>query len=86
LTKALSVELATNGIRVNSVAPTFVDTPLTRPMLDDPEFNEFVMSKIPLGKLASAEDVAAAVVYLASDLAGMITGTSLVIDGGWTAQ
>jgi NAD(P)-dependent dehydrogenase (short-subunit alcohol dehydrogenase family) len=78
--------LAPSGIRVNSVAPTFVDTPLTRPMLEDPEFNEFVMSKIPMGQLANTEDVAAAVVYLASGLARMVTGTSLLVDGGWTAQ
>lgn len=86
LTKALAVELAPANIRVNSVAPTFVDTPLTRPMLDDPTFKEFVMSKIPMGQLASTADVAAAVVYLSSDLARMVTGTSLVVDGGWTAQ
>lgn len=78
--------MAPSGIRVNSVAPTFVDTPLTRPMLEDPEFNEFVMSKIPMGQLANTEDVAAAVVYLASGLARMVTGTSLLVDGGWTAQ
>ena len=86
LTKALGVEHAAQGIRVNSVAPTFVDTPMTRPMLDNPEFNDFVMSKIPMGKLAEIEDVAAAVVYLASDLARMVTATSLLVDGGWTAQ
>lgn len=86
LTKALAVELAPLKIRVNSVAPTFVDTPLTRPMLDDPAFREFVMSKIPMGELADPSDVASAVVFLASDLAKMVTGTSLVVDGGWTAQ
>ena len=86
LTKALAVELAPAKIRVNSVAPTFVDTPLTRPMLDDPEFKEFVMSKIPMGELADPSDVANAVVFLASDLAKMVTGTSLIVDGGWTAQ
>ena len=86
LTKALAVELASTGIRVNSVAPTFVETPMTRPMLDDPAFKEFVMSRIPMETLASVDDVAAAVVFLASDLAGMVTGTSLLVDGGWTAQ
>jgi NAD(P)-dependent dehydrogenase (short-subunit alcohol dehydrogenase family) len=86
LTKSLAVELAPNNIRVNSIAPTFVDTPMTRPMLDDPEFNDFVMSKIPMNKLATAEDVAASAVYLASDLARMVTGTSLLVDGGWVAQ
>ena len=86
LTKALAVELAENKIRVNSVAPTFVETPMTKPMFENPEFSEFVMSKIPMKELASVEDVAAAVVYLASDLSRMTTGTSLLIDGGWTAQ
>ena len=86
LTKALAVELAVEKIRVNSVAPTFVDTPMTRPMLDDPAFKQFVMSKIPMQQLASAEDVAAAVVFLASDLSKMVTGTSLLVDGGWVAE
>ncbi len=86
LTKALAVELGSSGIRVNSVAPTFVETPLTKPMLEDPEFNQFVMSKIPLQELATVGDVAAAVVYLASDLARRVTGTSLLVDGGWTAH
>lgn len=86
LTKAMAVELAPSGIRVNSVAPTFVETPLTKPMLDDPEFREFVMSMIPLKKLASIDDVIAAVLYLASPSAGMVTGHSLKVDGGWTAH
>jgi NAD(P)-dependent dehydrogenase (short-subunit alcohol dehydrogenase family) len=85
-TKALAVELAPNNIRVNSIAPTFVDTPMTRPMLADPKFNDFVMSKIPMNKLASSEDVAASAVYLASELSRMVTGTSLLVDGGWVAQ
>ena len=86
LTKAMAVELAPHGIRVNTVAPTFVETPLTKPMLDDPEFRDFVMSKIPLGKLATVDDVAAAVLYLVSPGAGMVTGLSLKVDGGWTAH
>ena len=86
LTKAMAVELAAKGIRVNAVAPTFVETPLTRPMLEDAEFNEFVMNRIPLQRLASVEDVVAAVVYLVTPDAGMVTGHSLVVDGGWTAQ
>lgn len=85
-TKSLAVELAPNGIRVNSIAPTFVETPMTKPMLDDPQFNEFVMSKIPMNKLATPEDVAASAVYLASELSRMVTGTSLLVDGGWVAQ
>jgi len=86
LTKAMAVELAPSGIRVNSVAPTFVETPLTKPMLDDPEFREFVLGMIPLNKLASMDDVVAAVMYLVSPGAGMVTGHSLKVDGGWTAQ
>jgi NAD(P)-dependent dehydrogenase (short-subunit alcohol dehydrogenase family) len=86
LTKAMAVELAPKGIRVNSVAPTFIDTPLTKPMLDDPEFREFVFGMIPLGKLGTIDDVVAAVMYLVSPGAGMITGHSLKVDGGWTAQ
>jgi NAD(P)-dependent dehydrogenase (short-subunit alcohol dehydrogenase family) len=86
LTKAMAVELAPHNIRVNSVAPTFIETPLTKPMLDQPEFRAFVDRMIPLGRIAQAEDVAAAVLYLASPAANMVTGTSLLVDGGWTAQ
>lgn len=86
LTKAMAVELAPRGIRVNSVAPTFVETSLTKPMLADPDFRGFVERMIPLGQIGQPEDVAAAVLYLASPLAKMVTGTSLVVDGGWTAQ
>lgn len=86
LTKAMAVELAPQGIRVNTVAPTFVETPLTKPMLDDPEFREFVLGMIPMGRLAQVEDVVAAVLYLASPDAGMVTGHSLLVDGGWTAR
>jgi len=86
LTKAMAVELGKSGIRVNSVAPTFVETPLTKPMLEDPQFSDFVLSKIPMGELATVEDVANAVVYLGSDLSRIVTGTSLLVDGGWTAH
>lgn len=86
LTKAMAVELATDGIRVNSVAPTFVETPLTKPMLDDPGFREFVLGMIPMRELATVDDVVAAVMYLASPAAGRVTGHSLRVDGGWTAQ
>ena len=86
LTKAMAVELAPEGIRVNSVAPTFVETPLTRPMLEDEAFREFVFGMIPMKKLATFDDVVAAVLYLVSPCAGMVTGTSLKVDGGWTAQ
>ncbi len=86
LTKAMAVELAPIGIRVNSVAPTFIDTPLTRPMFKNPEFKRFVMERIPMGKLGTQQDVANAVLFLASAASGMITGHSLKVDGGWTAQ
>lgn len=86
LTKAMAVELAQTGIRVNTVAPTFVDTPLTKPMLENPEFRDFVFGMIPLKKLASYEDIVAAVLYLVSPSAGMVTGHSLRVDGGWTAH
>lgn len=86
LTKAMAVELAPHGIRVNAVAPTFIETPMTRPMLADPAFKNFVESMIPLGRLGNPADVAAAVLYLASPLSRMVTGTSLLVDGGWTAQ
>ena len=86
LTKAMAVELAPDGIRVNAVAPTFVETPLTKPMLDNAEFREFVFSMIPMGKLATIDDVVAAVLYLVSPSAGMVTGHSLKVDGGWTAH
>ena len=86
LTKALAVELAPRKIRVNALAPTFVETPMTKPMFENPEFSAYVNANIPLGQLAQAEDIAAAATYLASDAAIMVTGHSLVIDGGWTAQ
>ena len=86
LSKAMAVELAPRQIRVNTVAPTFVETSMTKTFLKDPKFNEWVMNRLPMGRLLPAIDVAHAVCYLASDMASMITGTSLKIDGGWTAQ
>lgn len=86
LAKAMAVELAPHGIRVNTVAPTFIETPLTAPMLADPAFRSFVLDRIPLGRLGQPEDVAAAVAYLAGPGGAMVTGTSLKVDGGWTAQ
>ncbi len=86
LTKAMAVELAPQGIRVNAVAPTFVVTPMTRPWLEDPETGAQLLSSIPLGRLGRVEDVVGAVVFLASPAAAMVTGASLLVDGGWTAQ
>jgi NAD(P)-dependent dehydrogenase (short-subunit alcohol dehydrogenase family) len=84
LTRALAVELAPRGVRVVSVAPTFVATEMTAPFLAEPGFRDDVLRRIPLGRLAEPGDVAAAVVYAAS--AGSVTGCSLRVDGGWTAQ
>ena len=85
-TKALAVELAPQNIRVNSIAPTFLETPMTAPMFARPEFAKWVMDRIPLGRLGQLDEVAASVVYVASEAASLMTGASLVIDGGWTAQ
>lgn len=85
MTKALGVEWAPDGIRVNAVAPTFVETPLTRPMLADPEFGAEVRRRIPTGEVATVEQVADATRYLACDASGSVTGTVLRVDGGWTA-
>lgn len=85
LVRTLGVEWARHGITVNSVAPTFVETNLTRKRLQNPEFLKFVLGKIPKGELATPEDVAAAVCYLASDEAGMVNCATLPVDGGWTA-
>ena len=85
LTKAMAVELAPSNIRVNSVAPTFIETPMTRPMFENPDFHRDVIARIPMGKIGQVRDVANAVVFLASDAAGMVTGDSLKVDGGWTA-
>ncbi|MEL6686728.1 MAG: SDR family oxidoreductase [Pseudomonadota bacterium] len=84
MTKALAVELAPQNVRVNSVAPTFVRTPLTAPMLADKDFAQWVESMIPLGRVAEVEDIAEAVLYLAQ--AKSVTGHSLRVDGGWTAR
>lgn len=85
LAKTLGIEWAKHGLTVNSVAPTFVETNLTRKRLQNPEFSKFVLGKIPCGKLALPEHIAAAVVYLASDEAAMVNCDTLRVDGGWTA-
>jgi NAD(P)-dependent dehydrogenase (short-subunit alcohol dehydrogenase family) len=86
LTKALAVELAPQGIRVNSVAPTFIETPLTASYLADERFRERMLDQIPLGRVGQVGDVVGAVVFLASPAAALITGASLLVDGGWTAK
>ncbi len=86
LTKALAVELAPHNIRVNSIAPTFIETPMTATFFAKPEFRKWVLDRIPLGRLGRLDEIAAAIVFLASPAASLMTGTSLVVDGGWTAQ
>ena len=86
LTKALAVELAPQGVRVNTVAPTFAETPMTRPFFENRAFRDAVLSQIPIGRLAKIDDVIGAIVFLASPAAAMVTGTSLLVDGGWTAR
>ena len=85
LTKAMAVELAPKGVRVVSIAPTFIRTPLTAPFFEDPAFRKWVIDRIPLGRIGTVEEVASAVVFLASPAAALVTGSSLLADGGWTA-
>ena len=86
LTKGMALDLAKYNIRVNSVCPTFVVTPMTKKFLKDKKFKREVLSNIPLGRFAEMSEISSAVVFLASDAASMITGTSLLVDGGWTAR
>ena len=85
-TKSLALEWAPFGIRVNAIAPTFIKTPMSIPWLKNRAFKKFVTSRIPWGRLGQPEDVVGAVLFLVSDSADLITGTTLLIDGGWTAQ
>jgi NAD(P)-dependent dehydrogenase (short-subunit alcohol dehydrogenase family) len=86
LTKAMALELAPHNVRVNSIAPTFIETPMTAPMFARPGFGEWVRERIPMGRLGQPDEVAAALVFAVSPAASLMTGTSLVLDGGWTAQ
>ena len=86
LTKAMGVELAPHNIRVNTVCPTFIETPLTKPFFEDKAFKAFVLDKIKLGRIGQVQDVVGGVLYLASDASSMVTGSALKIDGGWTAE
>jgi len=85
-TKAMAIELAPHGIRVNTLGPTFVETPLTKPFFANETFRKEVLSKIKLGRLGQVEDLTGAVVFLASNASALMTGSSLVVDGGWTAE
>lgn len=86
LTKAMAIDLAPHGVRVNAIGPTYIDTLLTRPFWSDAAFHADVLRRIKLGRLGKVEDLMGAVVYLASDAASLVTGTSLLVDGGWTAE
>jgi NAD(P)-dependent dehydrogenase (short-subunit alcohol dehydrogenase family) len=85
-TKAMAIELAPHRIRVNTLAPTFIETPMTRPFFENQAFREDTLRRIKLGRLGQLEDLTGAIVFLASDAAALMTGTSLVVDGGWTAE
>ena len=85
LTKGMAIDLAKSNIRVNTICPTFVVTPMTKKFLKSKKFKNDMLNKIPMGKFAELRDVATAVTFLASDASSMITGTSLLVDGGWTA-
>lgn len=85
LTKVLAIEWAQYGVNVNAVAPTFIRTPLTEPMFEDTEFYQEILNKIPLGRLGEEKDVMGAVIFLASSAANLITGHTLLVDGGWVA-
>jgi NAD(P)-dependent dehydrogenase (short-subunit alcohol dehydrogenase family) len=85
-TKAMAIELAPHNIRVNSLGPTFLDTPLTRPFFQNRAFHDEVVSKIKLGRLGTVDDLMGAILFLASDASSLMTGSALVVDGGWTAD
>jgi NAD(P)-dependent dehydrogenase (short-subunit alcohol dehydrogenase family) len=85
-TKAMAVELAPHNIRVNSLGPTFLETPMTRPFFENKAFRDEVLSKIKLGRIGQLEELTGAIVFLASDASSLMTGSALVLDGGWTAE
>ena len=86
LTRGMALDLAKNNIRVNTVCPTFVETPMVKKFFKDKKFKKEMINNIPLGRLATESDIATAIVYLASNASSMITGSSLMIDGGWTTK
>ena len=86
LTKAMAIELGPHNIRVNTLCPTFIETELSAKSLSDPSFRSWVLSKIKLGRLGSVEDIMGPIVFLASDASALMTGSSLLVDGGWTAE
>lgn len=86
MNKAMALDLAPHGIRSNTICPTFIETPLTMPFFKDPDFTAHVLGKIKLGRIGQVEDLMGAVLFLASDASALMTGTSMIIDGGWTAD
>lgn len=86
MSKSFALDLAAYNIRSNTIAPTFIETPMTKPFFEDETFRQTVLAKIKLGRIGKVEDLMGAVLFLASDAASLITGTSLVVDGGWTAE
>lgn len=86
MNKAFALDLAPHGIRSNTIAPTFIETPMTKPFFEDEAFRASVLHKIKLGRLGTVEDLMGAALFLAGDASGMMTGTSMVVDGGWTAE
>ena len=86
MNKAFALDLAVHNIRSNTIAPTFIETPLTKPYFDDPAFKASVLSKIKLGRIGQVEDIMGAIVFLASNASALMTGTSMIVDGGWTAE
>jgi NAD(P)-dependent dehydrogenase (short-subunit alcohol dehydrogenase family) len=86
MNKAFALDLAAHGIRSNTLAPTFIETPMTKPFFEDAAFIASVLAKIKLGRLGQVEDLMGAILFLASDASALMTGTSMIIDGGWTAD
>ena len=83
--KAMAIEWGKASIRINSICPTFIRTPLTQATFEDPDRRAWIMEKIKLPRVGEVEDIMGACVFLASDASAMVTGTSVLIDGGWTA-
>ena len=83
-TRAMAIDLAGTGIRVNTICPTFIETPMTKPFLAEKSFSDYVLGKIKLGRLGQVEDLMGPVVFLASDASALMTGASMLVDGGWT--
>ncbi|MBD3759590.1 SDR family NAD(P)-dependent oxidoreductase [Rhizorhabdus sp.] len=86
MNKAFALDLAAHGIRSNIIAPTFIETPMTKPFFEDAAFKASVLAKIKLGRIGTVEDLMGAALFLASDASALITGTSMLVDGGWTAD